>query len=326
MSRCSLEWGFRALRGLAAWAALAMAAGAWAQPAPRCTQSPPRSDVEPMRYCFAVERGIPVIWLHGEIKSGSAEFVRQGLDQTSRYREVWLNSGGGNVEAGKKIGYALQALGATVRVPSRAGVICASSCTNLMLGGYNRIVEEGARFLVHAMSSVSDMAERDDEGKLTTWGNNLEILKTDPNVWAEFKAAFRKDAEKKNESLVHGAIEVAHYYQKVIGGTPRRAAYERLLAQAVPAVYAASGRNLDADVTRVRQEGMVAVQEIFTQIELRAMRQTLATLRTHEAELGRGAKVALRIFDATLACRIQDVCLLDRHQLASLGYHNFDVE
>lgn len=110
-----------------------------------------------MQYCFDTVGGTPVLWLYGSIGEGSAENVARGIRQSARYREVWLNSPGGLVDEGFDIGRELRRMKVTVRVPSHPDVVCASSCTNLSLGGVFRIVEEGARFYAHAMSSVMNI-------------------------------------------------------------------------------------------------------------------------------------------------------------------------
>jgi hypothetical protein len=320
------------LRALLAAALIGVAGSATAQGGDVCSASPPQPPAgagdrktPPMFFCFDTVRGVPVLWLYGDMGSDSAANVRRGLQQGARYREVWLNSGGGSVAEGYEIGGYLRQIKATVRVPRMNGVTCASSCTNLMLGGYNRIVEDGAKFYVHASSSVMQL----EAGGLWVRSGSRDVS-IDPQRLLEASAkdpsSFREVAELRQAMEPAATVEMVQYYQSILGGTPNRPLYSQLGSQELPKVYAASRRNLDRDVADLRANGIVALQEVMTQIELDGKRTMLARMREREPELGRGARVALRILEATLACRIQDLCLLTRHQLASLGYHNFDRE
>jgi len=312
-------------------ALIGAAGGAMAQGGDQCSASPPQPPREavrkspPMLYCFDTVRGIPVIWLYGSIGGDSLANVSRGLRQAGRYREVWLNSGGGSVTDGYEIGGYLRQIKATVRVPRMAGVNCASSCTNLMLGGHNRIVEDGAEFFVHASSSVLRL---DSGGLWVQSGARQAVL--DPQAVLEKTAKdpqyFREVAEVRQAMEPAATVEMVQYYQSVLGGTPNRPLYGQIASQELPKVYPGPRRILERDIADLRANGIVALQEVMTQIELDAKREMLARMRERETELGRGARVALRILEATLACRIQDLCLLTRHQLASLGYHNFDRE
>ncbi len=309
------------LRMLASASALVLAAlGCQAQETP------------PMQYRFAVERGIPVIWLQGPIGPNSARHVEHGLRQRARYQEVWLDSGGGLVSEGVAIGRLLQSLRATVRVPAATDVQCASSCTILMLGGHNRIVEEGAQFLVHAPSSAMNVSgpgqpvyvTENGRGYAIEAGRLIGIAQQEPET-------FRDVIGLVHAASARSAVETLMYYQSILGGTPQREAYAGLDAPALPSVYAKppgsqGARVLATDIAALRSDGVIALQEILTQTELNAMRGVLQAARLQEPQLGRGARVAARLLEGMLACRIQDVCLLSRHQLANLGYHNFDKD
>lgn len=272
----------------------------------------------PMQYCFAQVRGVPVLWLYGGLGLNTFDNVSRGLRQTARYREVWLNSPGGYVHEGFKIGRELHRLKATVVVPNN-GAQCVSACTMLMLGGYNRTVQSGATFQIHAKSSVMrlDLSRRVFND--LTWGDALTLSK-------QKKENLRALAEQHTRIEPQSSVQYAVYLQSVLEGTPNYALYEQLAIQPLPSPYAHSApmpRNLDRDFAFLQAHDVVALQELMTQLELRGMRLMHERMLAQEAQLGRGSKVALRIFEANLACRIQDVCQLDRHQLESLGYHNF---
>ena len=92
-----------------------------------------------------------VLFLSGIIDGDAYSRVGSKIRQTGSYSEVWLCSPGGNVEAGKKIGRGFTSAKSTVRVPN--GFRCVSACTIAHLGGYIRIIDKGANFVVHAMSA-----------------------------------------------------------------------------------------------------------------------------------------------------------------------------
>ncbi|WP_420992396.1 hypothetical protein ACKI2N_030145 [Cupriavidus sp. 30B13] len=287
----------------------------------------------PMQFRFDVQRGMAVIWLYGPIGPDSARNVERGLRQTARYREVWLDSGGGSVSEGYAIGRLLRELKATVRVPAQGKVMCASSCTNLMLGGYNRIVENGAQFYVHAMSKMLNLSDGTQRIGINVDGRALS-LSADTLIEEAGKKpeVLRAVVEQFHAEYARSSVDLLRYFQGILGGSPNEDAYQRLVNAPVAAMYGppsarrAGARDLASDAASLRDAGVIALQEIMTQTELDAMRGRLALAREREAELGRGARVAARLFEATLACRIQDVCLLTRHELANLGYHNFDPQ
>jgi hypothetical protein len=267
---------------------------------------------EELRERWSNEAGIRVLWLEGGIRPDSGAIARRALAQRQRYDEVWLNSGGGDVDGGFDVGRALREHRATVRVRSHPCVRCASSCTNMMLGGYLRIVEPGANFHVHAASGVMN----DQKSRAMAVG-----LKQFTERGAE---GLREVVDTYLQSWVELSLRMVRYYQEVLGGQPNNETYAAIRTRhRIPSLYP-NQRNLDRDVVAARAEGRVAVQEILTDVELTGMKHMLTKLREHEGELGRGGKVALRIFEATLSSRIQDSALLTQHQLSNLGYHNFD--
>ena len=91
-----------------------------------------------------------ILMLSGEFDRGAHDRVEDDIRNTRRYDEVWMCSPGGNVEQGKRIGVELVKARATVRVPGNFR--CVSSCTIAFLGGFIRIIEPEAKYLVHASS------------------------------------------------------------------------------------------------------------------------------------------------------------------------------
>jgi hypothetical protein len=66
--------------------------------------------------------------------------------------EVWLNSGGGSVNGGSRLGYAIRALRFNTVVP--AGAECHSACTMAFLGGVHRTIV--GKLGIRAMSPAGD--------------------------------------------------------------------------------------------------------------------------------------------------------------------------
>lgn len=102
--------------------------------------------------------GERVLLLAGSVDGEADKRVASRIRQ-KQYSQVWLCSGGGSVEAGKEIGRALSRAKATVRVPN--GFFCASACTIAHLGGYNRIIDPQANFIIHASSAYKGMGLSD---------------------------------------------------------------------------------------------------------------------------------------------------------------------
>lgn len=74
------------------------------------------------------------------------------LDRTDALREVRLDSEGGSLEAGIRIGEAIRQRSLATRVP--AGAVCASACVYAFLGGIIRGVEKGGRVGIHMASGA----------------------------------------------------------------------------------------------------------------------------------------------------------------------------
>ena len=105
---------------------------------------------ESMTAAFHQVGGKTILLLSGGFDSGAAARVKGKIRQKRSYSEVWMCSPGGRVSQGMEIGRALSAERATVRVPN--GFRCVSSCTISFLGGFVRIIEPDAQYIVHASS------------------------------------------------------------------------------------------------------------------------------------------------------------------------------
>jgi len=85
------------------------------------------------------------------ISQGDSSKLQKMLSKNTYY-EIWLNSGGGDLMEGVKLGRILASKKATVRVPD--GANCISACTVAFLGGLFRYVDTNATYQVHSYSRV----------------------------------------------------------------------------------------------------------------------------------------------------------------------------
>lgn len=69
------------------------------------------------------------------------------------FREVWLNSPGGNIHAGYRIAAEIRRRGLATRVPR--GATCVSACVDLLLAGVLRFVDDEFSVGIHPGSAAS---------------------------------------------------------------------------------------------------------------------------------------------------------------------------
>jgi hypothetical protein len=249
----------------------------------------------------------------------SAKLARELMAR--RYDEVWLASGGGNLDEGVGVGEVLRRFQATVRVPP--GQSCVSSCTVAFLGGVFRYIDDGATYEVHA---ASRFLEADPDGR------NMKELVADPEPnLREYAELLLYGADTRN-GRYKGARESAHilfmHFQKALqplGVLPAgqeeatRARLKNLLRTTPPLVYAKSPQLTD-DVARIRREGIPAAQEILMRIERDSMQEAIDEIRAELPSLGRRAEPALRMLETMYSSRITATAVLSRQTLVQMGY------
>eukprot|EP00456_Euglypha_rotunda_P024352 TRINITY_DN19965_c0_g2_i1.p1 TRINITY_DN19965_c0_g2~~TRINITY_DN19965_c0_g2_i1.p1 ORF type:complete len:257 (+),score=40.79 TRINITY_DN19965_c0_g2_i1:625-1395(+) len=202
-----------------------------------CASQPPQPERRadgarpPMAYCFGTVAGVPVVWLYGSIGPRSFEAVSRGLQQTARYREVWLNSPGGLVSEAFKIGLAFKRLGSTAVVPKHPQVHCVSACTIMILGAYNRTVEPGATFMIHAKSAFMNVDGTDKANAVATWAELAAHVAEDASRLIDVVQEIT-DEERASSTAYVGYVATA------LGGRPNSA----LLAQIASQPLAEIGR------------------------------------------------------------------------------------
>lgn len=100
--------------------------------------------------------GRTTIYFWGEIKGGDATRFSRAMDEAPKAISelVILGSPGGSLEDGLEIGRIIHAHKLATHIPS--GVVCASACNFVFLGGIIRTIDIGGKFMVHFFHSEGD--------------------------------------------------------------------------------------------------------------------------------------------------------------------------
>ena len=133
-------------------------------------------------------------------------------------------------------------------------------------------------------------------------------------------------------------VDMVKFYQLMLNDNQNNAAWSTAYSRVIrnfdwPHLYEdpKPQRSLTRDVRKIEgarndSDRLIVWTEIFTEIEIQGQQALIRLLRDHQHSLGRGAKNAIDILQATVSCRIQSSCYLDRSSLIRLGYHNFDAD
>ena len=167
-----------------------------------------------------------ILWLVGKIEPDKSEFdgsFTQGSAarvsvalRRRNYDEVWMNSPGGSLLEGIRIGRMLRDNRATVRVPAMKNVICASACTIAMMGGTRRIVDQGADFRLHAPLVFLEAdkpvlgAHCDDAISSGLCSNLLQVLQSAEPCHSE------QDFESRTHPCVYAKDQYSSLYIKYL--------------------------------------------------------------------------------------------------------------
>ena len=121
-----------------------------------------------------------VLMAEGDITLDSDVLFERAFEKAGNVRTVMLDSPGGNVVGGLKLGYSFRR--AKLNVSVAPGGECFSACAYAMLGGVSRRVPEDARFGVHGFvdrrSKVSarDMSyDKDIYGLLRLFAEEMGV-------------------------------------------------------------------------------------------------------------------------------------------------------
>ena len=251
---------------------------------------------------------------------GDAAKLTQVLT-TRTYDEIWLASGGGNLDEGIGVGEVLRRFQATVRVPP--GYRCVSSCTVAFLGGVFRYLDDTATYEVHAASRFLD---EDVDGE------SMKLLLTDPEGAVREWASLLLLGANLKTGRFRGARELAQelflHCQKAVhplGALPaglenqNRQRLQNLLRSTPRFVYPET-RQFSDDVNRIKREGVPAAQEILMRIERDSMQVGIEEIRGILASLGPRAAPALRMLETMYSSRITGTAVLSRQTMVQMGY------
>jgi len=302
-----------------------------------------------MRYLYVYDKPLADGKVEGFV-TGDAQKLADAFARGG-FREVWLNSGGGNLDEGFKMGRILRARQAFVRVAE--GMSCVSSCSVAFLGGVVRVVDPGATYEVHMFSSYSQKIRmstlwkicqgefqglRDLFPKLTEseLPDSLEALRVKRPEWFysdlwsactdrdRLEHALPEIMRKAANEAGTGGVDLFLYFYEMRGGhigTESRRALESI---EFSNMYS-HGRDVKQDVQAIQTEGVVALTRLLMDQEVSAVKQVRDTVAAR-GDLDKAATVALKQLDQMLSTRIMHTHSLSRPQLEGLNYDNLMFE
>jgi len=103
---------------------------------------------------FELHQSGQLLRLSGELKRNDARSFRELMERDGgRVHTIYLDSPGGSLADGLRIGELIRARNLATRVPAKAE--CASACVFILAGGRVREVEQGGKVGVHMASALS---------------------------------------------------------------------------------------------------------------------------------------------------------------------------
>lgn len=240
--------------------------------------------------------------------------------------EVWMDSGGGDLNEGILIGELLRRRQATVRVPP--GASCVSSCTVAFLGGVFRYVESGGSYEVHAASKFLNESLE---------GDRLQEVVSDPRQALADWAARLQDGYTVDGRIVTGLREIAmrlfRHFQRALlplgefpaGSVTPNDALDRWFRNRPAVTYGGSAQH-SADVEKITREGGPAAQEVLMRMERDTVAGAIASLRAIETQLGPRADPALDMLETMYSSRITLTLRLNYETLLKMGFITRDLK
>jgi hypothetical protein len=241
-------------------------------------------------------------WLHyhGDPEELSRQLSRRG------YAEVWLISGGGDLQAGIEMGRVLRQRQMTVRIP--AGRRCVSACTVAFMGGYFRFVDPGATYEVHSASWASGGLRRDDRAAAER--GDFQAIARFHRIDARITAR-QLLTHFQNTLIIPLRVQQREddtMFRRWAHDLPPRPYYTREQAR--------------QDSLRLASEGLAAAQDVVMRIERDMMQEAIADLRelVGSNRLGPRAEPALRMVEAMYDVSIRETAVLTRETMLRMGY------
>ncbi|MBK9978399.1 MAG: hypothetical protein IPP20_10790 [Gemmatimonadetes bacterium] len=269
---------------------------------------------------YPAREGKDSVWYDGD----SLHFA--GALRGARFEEVWLFSGGGNLNQGIEIGRLLRRARMTVRVPNVARVrtamqwpspsgevACVSACTVAFMGGLFRYLDPDATYEVHSAS--------------------IAATALDPRLIAQMASGKLRDlVEQECLSARFMAARLFTHFQNTLlltTANPQRSEnlqdfmrFARAGGREVP--YAESDEL--RDLTRIRDEGLAAMQDIYMRIERQCMNAAIASLRERIGDTEPRARPALRMLEVMYEVSIKDTASLTRETMLRMGYLTQEID
>lgn len=234
------------------------------------------------------------------------------------YDEIWLFSGGGNLNEGIAAAKVLRQHHATVRVIK--GAYCISSCTVIFMGGYFRYVDDGASYRVHSGSSVMEGTAEDPE-KSPAAELIADVSKDPDRAFSDFAAdeqAGQRQLARTLQRLFQNTLLIPFSMH-----LPDNDADFKLWAESNKPhlAYTDPGNpRRAADVQRYKAEGPACIQDIAMRIERDAMAHAIEDVRAILPTLGKRAEPALDMVSAMYMTSIKETSDLSQETMLRMGY------
>lgn len=260
---------------------------------------------------------------------GDAAVFRRAL-HTQGVSEVWVISGGGNVQAAVEMARDLRVSGFPVRVPSatRVGVspkvhpYCVSACTIFFMGGVIRRIDPGATYQVHSASSWSGRVDWQS-------GGTQHSPTIDPKIVLVAEKPERllpTFVEGQQESARVMALQLLRIFQNTLLVPTRRqlipendTQMEAEATASLPTLTYAGSHQEQLDVGRIHAEGRAAVQDILMRIEREEMGDAIRWLQSR-TDLGYRADTAIEMLRMMYMESIRETSTLSESELERRGY------
>ncbi len=261
---------------------------------------------------------------------GDPALFRRALRQ-SGIREIWIISGGGQVQAAIEMARDLRHSGLPVRVPNAKEVglpvkvhpWCVSSCTVFFMGGVLRYIDQGATYQVHSASLWQTEVDWHDDATPaqppTVEAEIGEIASSPEKALRVFAQAEQKEARVM-------ALQMLRLFQNTLLIPTRRAPVsedeDEITAEAtaqLPALEYLTSRKEQQDEQRIRAEGRAAVQDIMMRVEREQMAAAIRWLEGR-SDLGYRADSALEMLRMMYMESIRETSTLSESELERRGY------
>lgn len=290
--------------------------------------APPTRRILFIRDCGAggIPENRPCTKAETQFWEGDSAQLRKILYESARsgspVEEVWLFSGGGDLQQGIEIGRVLREHKLTVRIPSIARVqrhrawpdpsrqvFCISSCTVAFMGGRFRYMDPETTYQVHSGSS----------GLFAVPARYLNLMKA---------GNFEEVSELVQMSACYRAYQLLRHFQNTLivplrmpFFTENDNQFKDWAMRQSPIPYSSA----ESDRQRFASEGEAAAQDILMRMEREAMRWAIERLR-QLPRLDRRGPHALRMVEAMYEVSIKETEVMTKETMFKMGYLTQDLD